>query len=184
MDIWSAGCIAYELACGEILFNPRLDDEDDLLAHMQEALGRFPKELLRMWRRRSECYYKFFSDVCFSLSHSLYTRPFAGRYAAQDQSPKGVVGRKRAHAEALLGRREGHALRAFPAAAPEVRRDDTPVGERVPRTRVDQRSRRLAASAGRTATAARDRASSANISSCSCVADHYLPANLSVYPTR
>uniref|UniRef100_A0A5S6R4F7 non-specific serine/threonine protein kinase n=1 Tax=Trichuris muris TaxID=70415 RepID=A0A5S6R4F7_TRIMR len=53
-DIWSTACMAFELATGDYLFDPRAGSEygrdDDHLAHIIELLGPVPKSVLNMGR--------------------------------------------------------------------------------------------------------------------------------------
>ena len=48
-DIWSLACIAFELATGDLLFDPRsgkdYDRDEDHLALMMELVGRMPKKI-------------------------------------------------------------------------------------------------------------------------------------------
>ena len=48
-DIWSLGCITFELLTGDLLFDPRAGEEydrdEDHLAMFQELLGKIPKRL-------------------------------------------------------------------------------------------------------------------------------------------
>ncbi|ABO98079.1 predicted protein [Ostreococcus lucimarinus CCE9901] len=48
-DIWSLACIVFELATGDVLFDPRsgkdYDRDEDHLALMMELIGRMPKHL-------------------------------------------------------------------------------------------------------------------------------------------
>jgi len=50
-DMWSLACMTFELLTGELLFNPKKDNNnaygknDDHLAQMMELLGRFPKKM-------------------------------------------------------------------------------------------------------------------------------------------
>jgi len=49
-DMWSLACMTFEMLTGELLFNPRRDNNDtfgkndDHLAQMMELLGRFPRK--------------------------------------------------------------------------------------------------------------------------------------------
>ena len=48
-DVWSLACIAFELATGDLLFDPRTgkdyDRDEDHLALMMELVGRMPKKI-------------------------------------------------------------------------------------------------------------------------------------------
>jgi len=48
-DIWSLGCMTFELLTGDLLFDPRAgedyDRDEDHLAMFQELLGKMPKRL-------------------------------------------------------------------------------------------------------------------------------------------
>lgn len=48
-DMWSLGCITFELLTGDLLFDPRAGDDydrdEDHLAMFQELLGKMPKRL-------------------------------------------------------------------------------------------------------------------------------------------
>ena len=48
-DMWSLGCITFELLTGDLLFDPRAgedyDRDEDHLAMFQELLGKMPKKL-------------------------------------------------------------------------------------------------------------------------------------------
>jgi len=50
-DVWSLGCITFELLTGDLLFDPRAgedyDRDEDHLAMFQELLGKMPKNLAR-----------------------------------------------------------------------------------------------------------------------------------------
>ena len=57
-DIWSLGCIVFELLTGDLLFDPRAgtrwDREEDHLAMMIELLGYFPASVYRSGKRCSQ----------------------------------------------------------------------------------------------------------------------------------
>lgn len=48
-DVWSAACVVFEAAVGDVLFNPRAGKrwsrDEDHLALMIELLGRMPRKL-------------------------------------------------------------------------------------------------------------------------------------------
>lgn len=48
-DIWSAACVAFELATGDYLFEPHSGDnysrDEDHIAHISELLGKIPKKI-------------------------------------------------------------------------------------------------------------------------------------------
>lgn len=54
-DIWSAACIAFELATGDYLFDPKkgstFNRDDDHLAQMIELIGDFPQEITKLGRK-------------------------------------------------------------------------------------------------------------------------------------
>jgi serine/threonine-protein kinase SRPK3 len=59
-DMWSLGCIAFELMTGELLFQPHKGEDycedDDHLAAIWEALGEFPLD----WALRTKFAWKYF----------------------------------------------------------------------------------------------------------------------------
>lgn len=61
-DMWSFGCIAFELMTGELLFQPHpgadFGEDDDHLASIWETIGQIDLE----WANKSRFYSKFFSD--------------------------------------------------------------------------------------------------------------------------
>jgi len=67
-DIWSLGCMTFELLTGDLLFDPRAGDDydrdEDHLAMFQELLGRMPKRLALEGK-----YAKQFFDKKGSLKH-------------------------------------------------------------------------------------------------------------------
>jgi len=67
-DIWSLGCITFELLTGDLLFDPRASEEydrdEDHLAMFQELLGKIPKKLALSGK-----YSKKFFDRKGNLKH-------------------------------------------------------------------------------------------------------------------
>jgi serine/threonine protein kinase len=67
-DIWSLGCMTFELLTGDLLFDPRAGDDydrdEDHLAMFQELLGRMPKRLALEGK-----YSKQFFDKKGNLKH-------------------------------------------------------------------------------------------------------------------
>jgi len=67
-DMWSLGCMTFELLTGDLLFDPRAGDDydrdEDHLAMFQELLGRMPKRLALEGK-----YAKQFFDKKGSLKH-------------------------------------------------------------------------------------------------------------------
>ncbi|XP_074952051.1 SRSF protein kinase 3-like isoform X7 [Phalacrocorax aristotelis] len=60
-DIWSTGCLAFEMATGECLFDPQpgkyFSRDDDHVALIIELLGRIPPQIAFSWNKST----KFFS---------------------------------------------------------------------------------------------------------------------------
>jgi serine/threonine protein kinase len=67
-DIWSLGCMTFELLTGDLLFDPRAGDEydrdEDHLAMFQELLGKMPKKIALEGK-----YSKSFFDKRGTLKH-------------------------------------------------------------------------------------------------------------------
>uniref|UniRef100_A0A663LRU9 non-specific serine/threonine protein kinase n=1 Tax=Athene cunicularia TaxID=194338 RepID=A0A663LRU9_ATHCN len=61
VDIWSTGCLAFEMATGERLFDPQpgkyFSRDDDHVARIIELLGRIPPQIAFSWNKST----KFFS---------------------------------------------------------------------------------------------------------------------------
>ncbi|KFV06063.1 Serine/threonine-protein kinase SRPK, partial [Pterocles gutturalis] len=61
VDIWSTGCLAFEMATGECLFDPQpgkyFSRDDDHVARIIELLGRIPPQIAFSWNKST----KFFS---------------------------------------------------------------------------------------------------------------------------
>ena len=61
-DIWSVACLAFELATGDYLFDPRSTSsttrDEDHIARMMELLGPLPREVIFAGARRQ----KFFDN--------------------------------------------------------------------------------------------------------------------------
>ncbi|XP_062979524.1 SRSF protein kinase 3-like [Elgaria multicarinata webbii] len=59
-DIWSAACLAFELATGERLFDPQAGQyfsrDDDHVARIIELLGRIPPKIALHWKQAS-CFF-------------------------------------------------------------------------------------------------------------------------------
>ncbi|NXV90456.1 SRPK kinase, partial [Calonectris borealis] len=60
-DIWSTGCLAFEMATGECLFDPQpgkyFSRDDDHVARIIELLGRIPPQIAFSWNKST----KFFN---------------------------------------------------------------------------------------------------------------------------
>ena len=67
-DMWSLGCMTFELLTGDLLFDPRAGEEydrdEDHLAMFQELLGKMPKRLALEGK-----YSKSFFDKKGNLKH-------------------------------------------------------------------------------------------------------------------
>jgi dual-specificity kinase len=68
VDIWSIGCILFEIACGDTLFQTHKNVEH--LAMMEYLLGRFPAWMVR----QAECV-MWMSSLCVCPSPSLNQVP-------------------------------------------------------------------------------------------------------------
>ncbi|KAJ3692882.1 hypothetical protein LUZ60_011977 [Juncus effusus] len=57
-DVWSFGCLVFELATGELLFTPKcgngFTEDEDHLAQMMELLGKIPKKIAISGTRSTE----------------------------------------------------------------------------------------------------------------------------------
>ncbi|XP_057527701.1 uncharacterized protein LOC130806583 [Amaranthus tricolor] len=62
-DLWSFACICFELATGDVLFDPHHGDnyskDEDHLAQMMELLGVMPRKVASSGRRSSELFNKY-----------------------------------------------------------------------------------------------------------------------------
>ena len=92
-DIWSAGCMAYELATGVFLFDPqpgkKYTREDDHLALIMETLGAFPHEFISRGSRST----KFFSSKgdlirIKKLKQRSIQQNLSEKYGLTDQAAK------------------------------------------------------------------------------------------------
>jgi serine/threonine protein kinase len=63
MDMWSVGCVLYELYTGKILFPGRTNNE--MLKLMMDVKGPFPKKMLKKVRS-----FKCHAHLCFSDSQA------------------------------------------------------------------------------------------------------------------
>lgn len=83
VDIWSAGCLLYELLIGQQLFAictvgcSREEYNDDHLISMHDILGQLPADLMEKWPRRS----KYFTPagLVFRASAKCVHRPMLTR---------------------------------------------------------------------------------------------------------
>ncbi len=71
VDIWSAGCILYELIVGDFLFDPDKDKNKSRdyyhLLEISKVSGKFPKKFLKSTR-----YWKSFFDKEYDLKDTDY----------------------------------------------------------------------------------------------------------------
>ena len=62
IDVWSIGCIAFELVTGDILFDPEKSSEFSRdfqhLYLIEEIIGKIPSSMIRKSPRKSEFYDK------------------------------------------------------------------------------------------------------------------------------
>jgi serine/threonine-protein kinase SRPK3 len=67
-DMWSLACIAFELATGDLLFDPRsgeeYDRDEDHLALFMELIGRIPKKVRNVRLRSRQHTYLSNSSAC------------------------------------------------------------------------------------------------------------------------
>ncbi|NXI99820.1 SRPK1 kinase, partial [Psophia crepitans] len=61
-DIWSTGCLAFEMATGECLFDPQpgkyFSRDDDHVARIIELLGRIPPHIAFSWKKSTNFFSK------------------------------------------------------------------------------------------------------------------------------
>ena len=73
IDIWSIGCIAFELFTGNIMFDPDKDEKYSRDFHhlylIEELIGRIPKDLIKKSPRRKEFFDKNYKLRCESITH-------------------------------------------------------------------------------------------------------------------
>lgn len=66
VDMWSFACIAFELATGEMMFDPKggqgFDEDEDHLALMMELLGKMPRKIA-IGGARSKDYFDRHGDL-------------------------------------------------------------------------------------------------------------------------
>ncbi|CAK7267271.1 hypothetical protein SEPCBS119000_002457 [Sporothrix epigloea] len=58
LDIWSFGCLVFELITGQRIFNlcsfgRKMDDEDQHLLELNACVGALPEEIMKQWKRSS-----------------------------------------------------------------------------------------------------------------------------------
>lgn len=95
-DIWSLGCMTFELLTGDLLFDPRAGDDydrdEDHLAMFQELLGKMPKKIALEGK-----YAKTFFDKRGNLKHikQLKFWPIEGvlmeKYHFEEEEAKAVA---------------------------------------------------------------------------------------------
>ena len=83
IDVWSIGCIAFELVTGDILFDPEKSSEFSRdfqhLYLIEEIIGKIPSSMIRKSPRKSEFYDKKNNLKCekierISLENELDTK--------------------------------------------------------------------------------------------------------------
>ena len=79
VDIWSLGCILYELLTGDILFDPDKDKNYSRDIHhlywIEQLLGKFPKEMIRKSGKRNEL---------FDKNNNIKNIPNVNKYLLKD----------------------------------------------------------------------------------------------------
>ena len=82
LDIWSVGCVIYELFTGKILFPGKTNNE--MLKLIMDVKGPFPKKMLKkgaftdrygltrlVWNHRAKILSINFYNICFSTFYQL-----------------------------------------------------------------------------------------------------------------
>jgi len=81
MDVWSIGCVIYELFTGRILFPGRSNNE--MLKHMMDVKGAFPKKMLKRAEFRAQ-HFEDDPNMSFCL---METDPLTNRAVSPTPTP-------------------------------------------------------------------------------------------------
>lgn len=114
IDIWSFGCLIYEVLTGRLLFQvsgltdvPREENDDDHLLQMVDMLGLPPPEIFERWPRRRRYFDEHLQLIRSDVSSSeiaegeLYQGPSLEE-AFQESMPEGIENEEATHILTLL----------------------------------------------------------------------------------